>query len=522
MVRRTNHVGTRCTIGAAFALGVAVLAPATAAADGGEGTPLPVAVTPATPGLAAAVESAVGGGSVVPVVENAVAAVLDGSLATTVDAPEPADEEDEHETASEPPTPPAVPEAAPQRVDTTVQSPDTKSDTPRSTTEPVASTAPPAVAVQISPTNVNVSVRVASPGENGPVTQTNVSATAAVVASTVTPITSSRPGAERPVGGESGSQSAAVSPAESPVVSPPDPSVGTWNWQWDCLSIPSFSTMSPAGSSGGITPTNWIWNWNCGDNTAQYQVGTAAQYRPINVNVGIRISSPGNDGSVTQANVVVAVGVSADAGSASRPPAAASDAPFVWAPAPEEEPASGPPEVSASAAAEVTSGVAAVEAVILLPADEHVEPAHGTSAPTGAFGLLPGAAGIGIVRPALGALRPDAATLPLATVAIRPWSTQGVFGPSAERRARSRSDGAAARKTAPRWTRSGGIRGSITTQSSGTSVAPAGAGGSSSGGLPLVLALPFLAAVLDMARRLALDRVATPSSHRARVPDDPG
>jgi hypothetical protein len=28
--------------------------------------------------------------------------------------------------------------------------------------------------------------------------------------------------------------------------------------------------------------------------------------------------------------------------------------------------------------------------------------------------------------------------------------------------------------------------------------------------------------VLDMARRLALDRVATPSGHRSRVPDDPG
>jgi hypothetical protein len=53
-------------------------------------------------------------------------------------------------------------------------------------------------------------------------------------------------------------------------------------------------------------------------------------------------------------------------------------------------------------------------------------------------------------------------------------------------------------------------------------VAPASVGGSSSGGLPLVLALPFLAAVLDMARRLALDRVATPSGHRSRVPDDPG
>jgi hypothetical protein len=28
--------------------------------------------------------------------------------------------------------------------------------------------------------------------------------------------------------------------------------------------------------------------------------------------------------------------------------------------------------------------------------------------------------------------------------------------------------------------------------------------------------------VLDLARRVALERVATPSGHRSRMPDDPG
>ena len=57
----------------------------------------------------------------------------------------------------------------------------------------------------------------------------------------------------------------------------------------------------------------------------------------------------------------------------------------------------------------------------------------------------------------------------------------------------------------------------------GATAAAAGGGGSSGGGgLPFFLALPFVAAMLDLARRVALDRVATPSEHRSRMPDDPG
>jgi hypothetical protein len=34
--------------------------------------------------------------------------------------------------------------------------------------------------------------------------------------------------------------------------------------------------------------------------------------------------------------------------------------------------------------------------------------------------------------------------------------------------------------------------------------------------------VPFLAAMLDLARRVTLDRVSLPSGHRSRVPEDPG
>jgi hypothetical protein len=57
---------------------------------------------------------------------------------------------------------------------------------------------------------------------------------------------------------------------------------------------------------------------------------------------------------------------------------------------------------------------------------------------------------------------------------------------------------------------------------SGASFAPATGGSSSGGGIPVFLALPFLAAMLDLARRVTLDRVALPSGHRSRVPENPG
>ena len=86
-----------------------------------------------------------------------------------------------------------------------------------------------------------------------------------------------------------------------------DPAADTWAWQWDCLSAPPFTAISPNSSTSGSVPRNWTWIWNCGDNPVQYQSGTASQYQPVNMNVSIRISSPGNDGPVSQSNVAIAV-----------------------------------------------------------------------------------------------------------------------------------------------------------------------------------------------------------------------
>ena len=507
----------RCAIGAVVALGVAVLAPATAGAEAGPGATLPG--TPTTVDLVAAIESAAGDGRVAAVVVDAVAGVVDMPRATTA---EPASEEVGDEGTAESAAPPRA-EEPPKPADTTAQKPDTTSDTPPKVTQPAPSPAPspaaPAVAVQVSPSNVNVSVRVESPGENGPVNQLNLAQGVAAAAPSVVPAAPSGRTEQRPKDDESGLRGAAVSRPESAAIPVPNPAGSTWNWQWDCVSVPAFTTAFAGGSSTGITPNNWIWNWNCGENTTQYRGETTGQYLPINVNVGVRISSPGNDGPVTQTNVVVAIGAGT-APMVANPPPAQAETP-VGVPAPEEHRVAGTPEQGASPPGEVAPVVAAIETVVLQPTDDHVEPSHGSLRWSGVVARVLEPAGFGpeaSVRPGL--RRTALSALPMA--AIRPWTTRRALPSAVESQPRSTSGEAAATKAAPRWTRSRGIRGSITRQSSGTSVAPAGVGSSSGGGLPLVLALPFLVAVLDMARRLALDRVATPSGHRSRVPDDPG
>ncbi|HET8742697.1 MAG TPA: hypothetical protein VFM41_08750 [Gaiella sp.] len=54
------------------------------------------------------------------------------------------------------------------------------------------------------------------------------------------------------------------------------------------------------------------------------------------------------------------------------------------------------------------------------------------------------------------------------------------------------------------------------------SAAAVGGGSSPGGGVPFLLALPFVAVLLDLARRVALDRATWPSGLRRRDPDPPG
>ena len=165
--------------------------------------------------------------------------------------------------------------------------------------------APPAAAVaQTDPANVNVSVRVNSPGDDGAVEQAN--AAAAQYQQQPPQYQDSIPAPDAP-------PAASAAPSAAPA---PTEEAGAWDWTWE-WNCGDAAPEIPIPADVGVENWTWNWNWNCGDagspspnseggNTAQYQPAVT-QYRPININISIRINSPGNNGSVHQTNVAVAV-----------------------------------------------------------------------------------------------------------------------------------------------------------------------------------------------------------------------
>lgn len=101
-----------------------------------------------------------------------------------------------------------------------------------------------AIASQAAPTNLNVVVRVNSPGDDGPVTQTNAPA--------------GGPAATPPQGPP---DPAATGVSVVPAAAGALPTTWIWNWNWtatDCAS----GASSPAQSS--VIGGTWTWNWNWG------------------------------------------------------------------------------------------------------------------------------------------------------------------------------------------------------------------------------------------------------------------
>jgi hypothetical protein len=178
--------------------------------------------------------------------------------------------------------------------------------------------APPAPdVVQSAPTNVNISIRIDSPGDNGSVEQVNVAAAtgagagpAAEAAPQYQPDTPQyQPSIPAPTA------PAADSAPQPPAVEPAPPAEGgSWNWNWNCGDASSGIVLPPEVGTQNWT---WNWDWNCGEqdpipgntagqNSSQYQP-SVTQYRPININISIRINSPGNDGPVSQKNMAVLI-----------------------------------------------------------------------------------------------------------------------------------------------------------------------------------------------------------------------
>ncbi|HET9242487.1 MAG TPA: hypothetical protein VFN99_03525 [Gaiella sp.] len=546
---------------------------------------------------------------VVPAVDTADATLADAALQTVaeiaaeLDVPEPEDvvEEPAGESGSrdtlpapvEPPveddaTSPTVPEQASatgavpssdagSTSDTTVDSGDTAPGSTETTeaevtvppddepssgesthqaAAPSSSASPAPSPVPAPAMNVNVSVRVGSAGDNGAVTQVNTAATTGPASKPQT--TSGAP--------------TTASPAAAPTTQEPTSSAGApaWYWEWDCLSAPEF-TLIPTGSTDESVPTSWTWIWNCADNSEQYRDETPDQYQQINTNISIRISSPGDNGPVTQTNVTAAV-------AAALPPAIAS--PVELPSLPSLPTTTSPISIPALPALELPLPTDALPSFVFGPSRSTVvlpgislgrfpttSPAPRLVVPSISFGDFEvgdgeelGAADVGlqidaVVEIVLGSMLPAPAEGPLppaapaaqtptpAASAARPprganrvqphvsapvttTSSAPVATPRIAVAAEATAPAGPARATRPAssWKRSDSApRPRAPVQSpSGTSASAASGGGSGGGGLPIFLALPFLVAVLDLARRVAQERVTWPSGHRRRVPDTPG
>ncbi len=122
--------------------------------------------------------------------------------------------------------------------------------------------APDVTVTQQNPQNVNVSIRINSPGDDGPVTQTNNAVVVPTPAKAESPSTSpggaaaggSPPGPEAAAGGGPLAAGGVLDPAAGGGM--PD----AWEWVWTsaCFGGDGGGPAAAAASAG------WVWRWSCG------------------------------------------------------------------------------------------------------------------------------------------------------------------------------------------------------------------------------------------------------------------
>src|ERR687886_2624733 len=202
----------------------------------------------------------------------------------------------------------------------------------QATTEQTGMTS--ADAEDAQPTNIFVSLRINSPGDNGPVTQTSTTA----------------------VAGESANDAATAQDA----------------WQdWD---------------SGGdaIQPASQASAQDSGTTQAAATSATATRPQPTNVVVSVRVNSPGDDGPVTQSSTVAVAAQSKNTAATAQTAHQAQDGAAAAAPAPTEaaaQPTAAPPAKPAPGAV----------------AERPAEASSPASAPASCVSVAPGAAATRIV-----------------------------------------------------------------------------------------------------------------------------
>jgi hypothetical protein len=365
--------------------------------------------------------------------------------------------------------------------------------------------------------NIQVSIRIGSPGDNGAVTQVNDAGNAAPPVrddNTDRADTSGSSGGSGDIGRDitgTAGDSTSEDPTQDSGCEPNSV----------CCDVSILVSVCLDTGTGVLFPQDLIrllevifenTSLNA-DDTGQYQ-DDPVQYRPINISVSIRISSPGNDGPVVQTNLVhvqASVAVEGDAAGQLPVPLDATVVPFdatvglasADGDVAGQEPVAGETEsvVDAFVAADIQRSTPTTQDPMVLDSP---------------FPLSAGSVSRGldaISRLAWGGGRqPPVAWF---TTTGSPGASDETARTAGARSARRRHSRAAAPPAPPAhpWI-------PVAFSAAPASASSGGSGGG--GGLAIALSLPFVLALLYSGFRRLRTSVSVPSAHISRKPERPG
>lgn len=411
--------------------------------------------------------------------------------------------------AAPPPVPPEAPAAPPESPAAQAGSAAGVGTADTTQTRPISTPAPapdPVAAVQQSPVNVNVSIRIESPGDGGSVTQVN----AVIVTGGGDDGSGEGPTDANTSSSGDIDRDTENDPQESSADPEPDrscePSAGC------CASIVLVSACLRADLSrielddiAEMLDSIFANAMRNPHSSAQIP-SRAVQIGPVNLNISIRIQSPGNDGSVVQTNLVrvrTAISVAV---------AAAVPLPLGVDSAAQPALVAEPEQASSDSGSEQPPDPTVVfeePSVVALPVGVP---------PFGSARLLPVRIALTIAPISLGGIviSPSLGLRRSPLEAATPSPAAAGDGPTSLRGEQSREGHRVHRPPAP-------APEPPVTPPIEASFAPAPpAVGGGGGGIPLALTIPFALGLLDVGfRRLRAWR-ATPSAVGGRRPERPG
>ena len=379
----------------------------------------------------------------------------------------------------------------------------------------------PTAAVQLGPVNIQVSIRIASPGDNGDVTQVNAVVTA--VAGSAAPVLENH--TDHASSGSSSDIGRDIT--DSTVNSSSDDRTqnSTCGPDHGCRDIPVLTRACLDTGTGALSPEDVaciidaiFGNASANSGVAVQYQGDAVQYRPINISVSIRISSPGNDGPVVQTNLVhVQASFSVEMGQAAQPLPGPLDVTVGLAPADGDlAPADG-------GVAEQVPVDGESKSVSDDPGPADIEPST-TDTPSvtvinSPFPLTSGPISrclVAISRLARGVGRPPSVawTASIGSPGTARDDTARTAGGKTAQRRPSRAAAPPAPPAHP-WV-------PVAFSAPPAPASSGGGGGGGGGGLAITLSLPFVLAIFYSGLRRLRTSGSVPSAHTDREPERPG